>query len=303
MPHDDAAPGGRFESGTFSGPSGSRSYRLYVPEELPQRPALVVMLHGCTQDAADFAAGTRMDEHARVRGFLALYPEQTSEHHPQKCWQWYDEAHQRADAGEPALLAAMVRRVAEERGADPERVYLAGISAGGSMAWVLAVTHPGLFAKVAVHSAVPYGVATDVNGALAALQAGAGDPSRAVERIVAAAAGAPRLPPALVLHGAADPVVRPINGDEGACLWAEAMGGADGSRALVRREDELEEGGRRVRRVRWAAADGAVAVEGWRIEGLGHAWSGGSPDGSYTDPEGPDATARIVEFFLGGESR
>lgn len=307
-----SAMSGEFREGQYSDEHGTRRYRLYVPSGDPVagRP-LVVMLHGCTQDPEDFAAGTRANQHAERAGVVVLYPEQPVTANPQKCWSWFDPAHQGRGTGEPALLAGLTRHAVEETGADADRVFVAGISAGGSMAQILAAAYPELFAGLAVHSAVAFAAARDVPTALAVLQQGAADPETLPARVLDAMGERARPIPAIVLHGAADPVVRAINGEQALRQWAGAATGARESTAAgaptaeeagcptvpgLRVECSRVEAAAPARRCVYHGAP--VALEYWLVEGVGHAWSGGSSDGSYTDPDGPDATARVFQFFL-----
>lgn len=268
---------GEVREGEHRSEHGSRRYRLYVPataEGGPPGPPLVVMLHGCTQDPADFAAGTRGDEAAERAGAVALYPEQPATAHPQKCWSWYDPAHQGRGGGEPAILAGMIRQVLEETGADPERVYVAGMSAGGSMAQILVAAYPELFAGLAVHSAPAYRSARDVPEALAVLQHGIPDTVSLAELVLTTRGSRAPAVPTLVIHGAEDGVVRVVNGRQVTEQWRGVVAAG-------------EHHGRRAPRVRYL-----------EVPGLGHAWSGGSPAGSYTDPGTADATAAVFAFFL-----
>lgn len=285
-----------------------RSYRLLLPEAAPEDGrALVVMLHGCTQDGDDFATGTRMDRHALRRGFLVLYPNQPVRLHPQRCWRWYEEANQRREGGEAAQLVAMIRDVMAERSVDPDRVYLSGISAGGAMALVLAATHPEMFAAVASHSGVAYGAARDQGGALAAMAGkGPGEDTlaarllRAVER---AGTGPDALPPLQVIHGSGDQAVHPSNARAIARTWASAAtADAEPTTGGSGVGGDAREAGRDVTVATWKR-DGEPFVELLVIRGLGHAWSGGDPEGSYTDPKGPSATRRVLSFFsrVGGD--
>jgi poly(hydroxyalkanoate) depolymerase family esterase len=268
-------PSGEHRVAEYRDEHGARRYRLYVPTARHARsggPPLVVMLHGCTQDAEDFARGTRADSAAERAGALVLYPEQPASANPQRCWNWFDPAHQSRGAGEPAILAGLTRKVAREMEVDPDRVFVAGISAGGSMAQILVASYPDLFHGLAVHSAPAYRSARDVSTALQVLQHGA--PDAAGLAAVAVTAMGPRAKPVptLVIHGETDPVVRVANAEQVFVQWSGV-----------------------------AEATGAptVPVQLWVIPGLGHAWAGGSAAGTWTDPTAPDATARIFEFFLG----
>ncbi|HEX8209883.1 MAG TPA: PHB depolymerase family esterase [Longimicrobium sp.] len=270
---------GSWEWHTHTSDAGTRRYRLFVPAGVDaSRPApLVVMLHGCTQDPDDFARGTRFNEAAAEERVIVAYPEQTGALHPQKCWTWYDPAHQ-ARGGEPALVAGIAREVMAARPVDAKRVYVAGISAGAAMAINTAAAYPELFAAAGAHSGIAYRAATAVPQALAVMRNGSAAPdSLRVERAV----------PLIVFHGASDPVVAPINGRQLAALWARAGGLKDFQRS------EMETGGLRATRDVYGPF-----LELWMVEGLGHAWSGGSAEGTYTDVRGPDATREMLRFFL-----
>jgi poly(hydroxyalkanoate) depolymerase family esterase len=269
-------PGGRFLDGTYRNAAGTRSYKLYVPSGYGgQAVPLVVMLHGCTQTAADFAAGTRMNQLAERDTFLVAYPEQAGAANQRRCWNWFLPAHQRRDTGEPSLLAGITRQVMATHKIDPGRVFVAGLSAGGAMAAVLAVTYPELYAAAGIHSGLVHGAAHDVQSAYAAMRQGPpprdGAPSPGI--------------PLIVFQGGRDTTVAPAN--------AEALLRPFGVTARV----EVLQGRGWTRRIYRAGRDRVVA-EGWTVDRLGHAWSGGSPQGTYTDPNGPDASAELVRFFF-----
>jgi poly(hydroxyalkanoate) depolymerase family esterase len=278
-PTDDTSRG--FAAGRYANASDHRDYKLFVPTQAGTRPLpLVVMLHGCTQNPDDFAAGTAMNELAQQQGFYVLYPAQSQKHNPQRCWNWFKHSHQARGRGEPALLAEMTRQVMAQHRVDPGRVYVAGLSAGGAMAAILGDTYPDLFAAIGVHSGLPAGAATDLPSALAAMRSGP------------AAARANPLGglPTIVFHGDADATVHPSNGEH------IAQAASAGATEAV--EQARAPGGRGyTRRVR-RAANGTVVAEHWVVHGAPHAWSGGSGRGSYTDPQGPDASAEMLRFFL-----
>ena len=279
-----------WEWATYAGPAGTRRYRLYVPSGYdPSRPLpLVVMLHGCTQDPDDFAGGTRFNEHAERAGVIVAYPEQTAQHNPQKCWTWFDPGHQSATAGEPAIIHAITREVMERYAVDSSRVYIAGVSAGGAMAVNTAAAHPNAYAAVGVHSGIPWRAAGDVGTALQVMRAGPHNQPELLEHARTQLRGAGRGPiPMIVFHGAADPVVNPVNGR----LLAEQWAATGGAKDFLRSDSMM--GGLAVTRDVWGPL-----VELWTVEGLGHAWSGGSPQGTYTDARGPDASAEMLRFFL-----
>ena len=295
---------GRFIQDEFVFAGSTYLYRLYVPsvsttaDGLPAAMPLVVLLHGCTQNALDFATGTAMNELANEQGCLVLYPQQTAKGNAQLCWNWFEPGHQVAGRGEPGMIAALTRHIlAQPAGhyqtagqpqgvADTRRVYIAGLSAGGAMAAVVAGLYPELFAAVGVHSGLPSGAAHDMLSALKAMGRGA--------RGKAAAAL-----PTIVFHGSADKTVHPVNGDSISEAAAAALG--DAGVALVQSHDAPEVGQARrkaAKRTRHSDAQGTPFVEQWRVASGPHAWSGGNAAGSYTDPDGPSASRAMLDFFL-----
>jgi poly(hydroxyalkanoate) depolymerase family esterase len=271
----------RFIAGSFSTPSDKRDYKLFVPAGAGDRPLpLVVMLHGCTQTPDDFAAGTAMNEAAQAAGVYVLYPAQSQQANPQRCWNWFKHSHQQRGRGEPALLAAMTRDIMARHAIDEDCVFVAGLSAGGAMAAILADTYPELYAAAGVHSGLAAGAASDLPSALSAMK-GNGGRARASSRQV----------PTIVFHGDADATVHPRNGEQ---VVASSSGGSVAPDV----QQHQQPGGRRsTRRVHRDAA-GRVLAEHWVVHGAPHAWSGGSARGSYTDARGPDATAEMLRFFL-----
>ena len=273
----------RWTRGSFTHAGRAIGYRLFVPARAPaEAPAprpLVVMLHGCTQDADDFAAGTRMNAHARECGAIVLYPEQTQRAHGQKCWNWFKTPHQQRGRGEPALIVALTQKIASDEQADRTRIYVAGLSAGGAMADILGQCYPDVYAAVGVHSGLPRGAANDLMSALSAMRAG----PAAAEREAAANAR----PPTIVFHGDADTTVHARNG----------MAIVDGTVAGAVSEGRSD-AGRRFTRTLYAASPTSGEAELWRLHAPGHAWSGGGADGSYTQPDGVDASREMLRFFL-----
>lgn len=278
----DVPTAARFVPGRHAGTGAARDFKLYIPPAAHECPRpLLVMLHGCTQDADDFAAGTAMNELARAHGFLVLYPQQSREANPQRCWNWFKHSHQARGRGEPALLAGMTREVMAAHAVDPARVYVAGLSAGGAMAAILGDAYPDLFAAVGVHSGLATGVAKDLPSAFGAMKGG----PQAVAP--AAASGIPTI----VFHGDADSTVHPGNG-------GHVIAASVHKDAQVSIEQGVAPGGRRYTRELHRAAGGTVVAEHWVVHGAPHAWSGGNPGGTYTDPLGPDASAEMVRFFM-----
>jgi poly(hydroxyalkanoate) depolymerase family esterase len=280
---------GTFERHEFGNHAGSRSYRLYVPAATAEAPPpMVVMLHGCTQSADDFAAGTQMNALAEAHGFLVLYPEQAVHANASKCWSWFKPQDQSRDGGEPALIAGMVREVAARHGADGRRIFVAGLSAGAAMAVVLGETYPELFAGVGAHSGLPYGSATDIPSALAAMKGGGGVRRQARQPV-----------PTIIFHGDRDHTVQQTNGAEIARQASVARANAADADALSSStQRQTAPGGRSYSRTVHADAQGRSHIEHWTLHGAGHAWSGGDASGSYTDGAGPDASAEMVRFFL-----
>ena len=294
---------GSFETRQFGNPAGSRRYKLYVPSRIPDAPLpLIVMLHGCTQSADDFAAGTRMNRLAEEHGFLVVYPEQSTQANPSKCWNWFNTTDQLRDSGEPSLIAGIVRDVASRHGVDSRRIYVAGLSAGAAMAVILGESYPELFAAVGAHSGLPYASAHDIPSAMAAMKGGrSGMPGLKGFPAGGAAVGrkAVQAVPIIVFHGDRDHTVQATNGEE---IVRQAMHAhtADGRPDTLQASTQsaAAAGGRRYSRTAHADANGTSRVESWTLHGAGHAWSGGDPSGSYTDGAGPDASAEMVRFFL-----
>jgi poly(hydroxyalkanoate) depolymerase family esterase len=280
------AEGAAFKARSFTNAAGTRPYRVYVPSGYrPGHPApLIVMLHGCTQSPEDFAAGTRMNEAAEAATCLVAYPGQIRKANVQKCWNWFAPADQQRDSGEPSLIAGITREVMGEFSVDPRRVYVAGLSAGGAAAAIMAQTYPDLYAAAGVHSGLACGAAHDMPSAFAAMQRGS-----VVHR--PAAAGQPVVP-CIVFHGDSDATVNPRNAGEVIAQAVHAVGATPGA------EQGQAPAGHSYTRTQYRDGAGQVVAEQWVVHGGGHAWFGGSPAGSYTDPAGPDATAEMLRFFL-----
>ena len=271
--------GAEFLTRSFSCSAGSRFYKLYVPRNQPDSTrSLLIMLHGCNQSPSDFAAGTRMNELAETHGMLVAYPAQSQSANPSACWNWFSPSHQHHGMGEPAIIAGITAEIIRSYDIDARKVFVAGLSAGGAMAVVMGETYPQIYSAVGVHSGLPYQSANDVVSAFAAMR---GDSCHKHAK--------PRLR-TIVFHGDADGTVAPSN--------ATAIVSDTHSKAI---EQRLSRNGRQFTRRIITDQNGTRVSEHWLVKGAGHAWCGGSPVGSYTDPTGPDASAEMVRFFLEGQ--
>ena len=282
--------GAQYLSRSYACAAGRRSYKLYVPnrQHAGRRP-LVVMLHGGTQGPDDFAAGTRMNALAEEHGFLVAYPSQCKSANPSLCWNWFKPEDQMRGAGEPSIIAGITNEIVAEHDIDPQLVFVAGLSAGGAMAAVMGATYPEIYAAVGVHSGLPYQSATDVVSAFAAMRGDPG-PQRHQRKTRPTSEHASRVR-TIVFHGDADHIVHPSNA--GNIVEAHAKTDDNVERAKAR-----SSASRTHTRTVTRDKTGTVVVEQWLIHGSGHAWSGGSADGTYTDPHGPDASREMLRFFL-----
>jgi poly(hydroxyalkanoate) depolymerase family esterase len=284
-PPDIVPEGARFIESTYSSPAGSRAYRLFIPSRYREQPLpLVVMLHGCTQSPEDFAAGTRMNFIAEEHNCFVAYPAQPSHANHAKCWNWFRTADQQRDRGEPSLIAGITREIMDDYLVDRKRVYVGGLSAGAAAAAIMGATYNDLYAAIGIHSGLPCGVATDLPSALVAMRQGGSDPK---------AISGDRPPvPTIVFHGDRDTTVHPNNGDQ---ILNQSVRTRHTQRKVHRGQIP---GGHAYTRTILSDPSGRAILEHWNVHGAGHAWSGGSPAGSYTDPRGPDATREMLRFFL-----
>ncbi len=283
--------GHRSLDGVYTADGGTLDYKLYLSSKLRVRPPLFVMLHGASQTASDFAIGTRMPEIAEECGGIALFPEQSRSAHPLGSWNWYDARHQVAEGGEPALIVGLTRKIAADHGVDPRRIYVAGMSSGGAMAVILGQAFPGVYAAVGVHSGIPRGAAHDLVSALRTMSSGpSAEPADPLEPSHAV--------PTIVFHGDNDKTVHPRNA---VAVLAQALRqqAATSTSADSRSTGPVPmPGGREVTLTTHRRHTKASHAELWIVHGIGHAWTGGSAQGSYTDASGPDASREMLRFFL-----
>lgn len=281
-----------------------RAYKLYVPSGYNGQPMpLVVMLHGCTQTVDTFMAGTEMNQYAEKYGFLVAYPDQPYSANFMKCWRWFDVNHQHRGKGEPASIVGVVNHVKSEYAVDSKKVYVTGLSAGGAMSVVMGVTYPDVFTAIGVHSGLEYKAGTDMISGNLAMWNGGPDPNsqgvKAFQEMIQK-----RVVPVMVFHGTADYTVRPINADQIILQWAQTNDLADDgidNDSIDAIADETVDGyapsGRSYTQYKYHDANGTVIMEKVMVNGMGHAWSGGSYAGTYTDPTGPKASEMFWNFF------
>lgn len=271
---------------TYSCSAGSREYSIYVPPNaITNASGVIMMLHGCTQNPEDFARGTGMNVLAQERGFIVVYPKQARGNNAQSCWNWFSQSDQLRDKGEPKILAGIASDICAKYNVSRENTYVAGLSAGAAMAVILGETYPDIFAGVGAHSGLAYGAASNLSNAFSAMSGNSEispSPSSRNEKVRT-----------IAFHGMNDATVHPSNSDQiikqsimrasPQTLVSEVLGNTDGRAHKVLRSNEMSS---------------QCISEHWQIDGLGHAWSGGSPDGSYTDSKGPNASEEMVRFFF-----
>lgn len=302
---------GEWVSGSASNAAGSRNYALWVPSSYDKRKptALVMLLHGCMQTPQDVAAISGMNSVADKNNFLVVYPEQTKEANPLRCWNWFDTKHQERDSGEPALLAAIVQQVGSTHNLDAQRVYVAGISAGAAMAVVMGVTYPDLFSSIGVMAGLAFKGGTTVETGLAAMKQGGPDPKQlallAFNQMEKSPRGkSVRRMPVIVFHGDADPYLSLVNADQVIAQWAKTNDYLDDGKdndsvksEPLRTFEESVPGGHDYVRSVYGDRSGRLLMEKLIVKGLGHAWSGSPAAAPFADPKGPNASAEMWRFF------
>lgn len=297
---------GQWLTSSYTNEHGTRDYKLYVPSGYTgTRPVpLVVMLHGCTQTADDFAAGTTMNSLAESHTFLAVYPEQPPSANGSRCWNWFEPTHQVRGQGEPSLIAGITHQIKLGYRVNEHRIYVAGMSAGGAMTVLLGASYPDLFSAIGVHSGLEYQAASNVASALLAQQLGGPDPTLQGAAAYQAMSRARRRTRVIVFHGERDLTVSQINGHQVLSQWAQTLdlrdnGADDDSVDDVPERVEVGQtaAGYTYTRSVYSDATDTVLLEKWLVKELTHAWSGGSPMGSYSNPQGPSASQELWRFF------
>jgi poly(hydroxyalkanoate) depolymerase family esterase len=280
---------GQFVDKIYKNRVGTLPYKLYIPSSYTgQAVPLVVMLHGCTQTSVDFAAGTRMNMLAEGKTFLVTYPQQGTSANSSKCWNWFQATDQQRNTGEPSLIAGITHQIMSEYHVNVRQIYVAGLSSGGAMATIMAATYPDLYAAIGVHSGLPYGAANDLPSAFAAMKQGAPHHAWSLPEFI----------PLIMFHGDRDTTVAPVNADHLLDQWLNTAN--KGARKVqdVRVLRGQATRGHAYTRSNYYDVSGRTIIEKWMIHQAGHAWSGGNPGGSFTDPKGPDASAEMIRFFM-----
>ncbi|GHO88421.1 extracellular catalytic domain type 1 short-chain-length polyhydroxyalkanoate depolymerase [Dictyobacter formicarum] len=298
-----------FTQYTYNGPAGSRPYYVYTPANYQVGTAvpMIVMLHGCTQNPTDFANGTQMNALADQKQFIVVYPQQTSTYNSSSCWNWFQTADQARGSGEPAIIAGIAQTVEQTTSQwtiDSNRVYVAGMSAGAAMSVIMGATYPDIFAAIGVHSGLEYQAATSLTSATTAQSQGGPNPTQQGQAAYNAMGSAARVVPTIDFQGQSDYTVYPVNGDQVIQQWMQtdhlASNGsynASFSSPSTNTNGQVS-GGYSYTVQTWNDNSGSEIEEYWKINSMGHAWSGGSSSGSYTDPKGPSATNAMYTFFM-----
>jgi poly(hydroxyalkanoate) depolymerase family esterase len=294
---DTAQRAGSFISKAYKNQAGARNYKIYIPGTYTGQPMpLMVMLHGCTQNPDDFSAGTQMNQVAEEKQCFVVYPAQEQSANASKCWNWFKAIDQQRGQGEPSIIAGITEAVIADYGLDRDKVYIAGLSAGGAMAAIMGTIYPDVYKAVGVHSGLPYAAANDLPSAMQAMRGVAARRSQFSQ--ASPPYGAPEAVPIIVFHGDRDTTVSATNGDRLMEDFVDRFAKktpASATQVLV--EDGGTPGRRTYTRTSHHADSGAAFAEHWVIHGAGHAWAGGSGAGSYTDASGPDASREMLRFF------
>lgn len=295
----EARAAGTTETFTISG----HATDLYVPSAPQAKAPLLLMLHGCSQNAQDFEAATLMNDLAEKQGFYVVWPTQPSSKNAGKCWNWFDTLSQVRDSGEPAELVAVVDEAKKRHAIDADHVYVAGISAGAAMAVVLGATYPDVFAAIGVGSGLEYEAGDSVQSAFTAQSKGGPDPLKQGDAIFAAMGTHARAVPVIVFHGTNDGTVAVVNGHQVLASYTRANADALALPSLAAPTTAMAavDGGRGYSTETTNGPNGMPLLVGVFVTGMDHAWSGGVKGASYTDPTGPDETS-MMWSFLGAQA-
>ena len=301
---------GAWIGGSARAAGGSRHYKLWLPSTVrtEQPSPLLVLLHGCTHDAEAMAEISGMNAVAEANRFLVVYPEQSMLANLLKCWNWFDPKHQERDSGEPSIVAGIVEQVCSARNVDRDRIYVAGVSAGGAMAVIMGATYPDIFSGIAVCAGAEFKAATGITGGFAVMKEGGPDPVAQGQAAFEAmrpglARKARNRMPVIVFHGTADTRVHPINADQITTQWSTtnarlaAHPQDAGFTVSEKIEDRQVPGGHAYRKHVYVDDSGILVMEKWIVHGMGHAWSGCPKPHKYGDTKGPKASDELWRFF------
>ena len=275
---------------------GNLRGRFYVPDGLTGPAPLVVVLHGCTQNAAVYDHGSGWSTLADRHGFMLLFPEQKRENNPLLCFNWFQGGDTQRGQGEAASIRAMIALMAETFPVDAARIFVTGLSAGGAMTSVMLATYPELFAGGAILAGVAYGCADNVGEAFDCMGGRSRtDAAALVAQVRRASTHKGPWPRLQVWQGSADHTVVPSNADAIVRQWATLHGLPEAPSRI----DQVDGHPRRV----WLGPDGAALIEHYEIAGMGHGvpLAGGADAlgqaGAHMLDVGLSSTAQIAHFF------
>jgi feruloyl esterase len=279
----------------FGSNPGNLRMKCHVPKNLAPQPALVVVLHGCSQTAEGYNHGTGWSRLADAHGFVVLFPEQQTANNPKNCFTWFSPEDTRRDSGEALSIRQMVEKTVQTHGVDRGRIYATGLSAGGAMTSVMLATYPDVFAGGAIIAGLPYGAASTVNEAFQSMFQGDNRPADVRGDVVRGASShRGPWPRVSIWHGTGDTTVVPGNAGESLKQWLNVHG------LKSTPDDEQGSGGHSHRQ--WRGADGNVLVEDHVIAGLGHgtpldARAGAEIAGPFLLDAGISSTWHIAQFW------
>lgn len=279
-------PASLFGRHVYTGPEGTMAYWLYRPAGTARHCPLLIMLHGCMQTPRDFAVGTGMNACAEQKGCIIAYPSQQPSSNLHRCWNWFRPGDQHRGNGEPALTAAVTRAIMAEQSVDPERVYVAGFSAGGAAALIMSAAYPDLYAAVGVHSGLARGSATSSWSALNAMRGNTQNQSQAQPSPFV---------PVFIIHGDGDRTIAASNSTQIAAMASASYGP---TRLVTRTRTKGFPGGLSYSSKTYFERGCDPVIEHWTVYGGAHGWSGGNRRGSFTQPSGPDASQAMLAFLL-----